>query len=68
MSDMRVDLILRTNEEHMVRMAQIAHGKKREEWECQCGVGFIGPGAIKNGRRHTAEAVLDALDAAALVA
>lgn len=57
--DLRVDLILRTNEEH---------DKKREEWECQCGVGFIGPGAIGKGRRHTAEHVLEALDAAAVVA
>lgn len=68
MNDPRVDLIRQVQKQHMIRFAAVKRTKKPEEWQCQCGTGFRGDGALEKGRRHEATEILDALDGAAAVA
>ncbi len=66
--DLRVDLILRVEADHMVSKAGIKHGKRPEEWACRCGQSYTDEGAIKRGRRHVATEIMAALDEAGAVA
>lgn len=66
--DLRVDLILRVEAEHMCSLAASKSAPKGERWRCRCGVDFKGDGAIKKGRRHQAAEVIAALDEAGVTA
>lgn len=66
--DLRVDLILRVEQEHMFAFASSAQSPRGEEWRCKCGKHHKGKGALMKGRRHQAKKVLAALDQAAQVA
>jgi hypothetical protein len=66
--DLRVDLILRVQNDHMVSSCGTDSAPGGEHWRCKCGESYKGKGSIKKGRRHDASEVLAALDAAAVVA
>ncbi len=67
MTDLRVDLILRVESDHGPRRFASADAPGGELAWCMCGVKFKGEGALKKERRHRAEAILEALDEAAMV-
>jgi hypothetical protein len=66
--DLRVDLMLRVENDHMVRSCGTTQARQGEFWNCFCGESYKGDGALKRGRRHVAVEVLAALDEAAGVA
>lgn len=66
MSDLRVDLVLRVEQDHMIAFASSKEASSGEQWKCQCGEHYKGVGALKKGRRHVATEVLAALDEAAV--
>jgi hypothetical protein len=66
--DLRVDLILRVENDHGMRKAATSSARGGEQWACRCGVEFKGDGALSKGRRHHAEVILSALDEAAVSA
>ena len=65
MRDLRVDLVLRIQQLHMVSVAGVKRQDRPEEWKCRCGIHHMGDGAIRKGRRHVAEETVAALDEAA---
>jgi hypothetical protein len=65
--DLRVDLILRVQNDHMVSSAGTKDCSQGEHWRCRCGEKYLGNGAIQSGRRHVATETLAALDMAAMV-
>lgn len=66
--DLRVDLILRVEQDHLVSSVATDRSSHGEHWQCRCGEKYKGKGSISNGRRHVATEVLSALDAAGAVA
>jgi hypothetical protein len=63
-TDLRVELILNVDREHQLASAATEQARGGEHWRCRCGASYVGPGSILKGRRHEAEAILFALDAA----
>lgn len=66
--DLRVDLILRVEQDHSMMSATTQQARCGEHWQCACGETYKGDGAIKKGLRHCATEVLSALDEASRVA
>ena len=66
--DLRVDLILRVEQDHSVSIAATKEASGGEQWKCRCGEHYKGDGAMRKGRRHVAAEILAALDEAMAVA
>jgi len=63
--DLRVDLILRVQNDHSASAFGTSKSPKGEHWRCACGESYQGKGALSSGHRHSATEILSALDAAA---